>query len=177
MADGDQVLAAQDVLMPFAYVIPQWHKDAAVQTIKEYLLQHEIYTVGRFGEWALLQHRPRHPLRQARSGRDQGEEVEAPVGERANGPDVTGLKRRRAFLGCIGFRSLRQCREAAGVGTTRIIGNGGSGEGMRLPPFVLERIPSSDRVKIGLKEERETESGLIGAADAKCNWHWFGLQF
>jgi UDP-galactopyranose mutase len=52
MADGDRVLAAQDVLMPFAYVIPQWHKDAAVQTIKDYLLQHEIYTVGRFGEWA-----------------------------------------------------------------------------------------------------------------------------
>jgi hypothetical protein len=38
--------------MPFAYVIPQWHKDAAVKTIKEYLQQHEIYTVGRFGEWA-----------------------------------------------------------------------------------------------------------------------------
>jgi UDP-galactopyranose mutase len=52
MADGDRVLAAKDVLMPFAYVIPQWHKDAAVKTIKDYLQQHEIYTVGRFGEWA-----------------------------------------------------------------------------------------------------------------------------
>jgi UDP-galactopyranose mutase len=52
MADGDQVMAAQEVLMPFAYVIPQWHKDAAVKTIKEYLVQHDIYTVGRFGEWA-----------------------------------------------------------------------------------------------------------------------------
>jgi UDP-galactopyranose mutase len=52
MADGDRVLAAQDVLIPFAYVIPQWHKDAAVKTIKEYLVEHDIYTVGRFGEWA-----------------------------------------------------------------------------------------------------------------------------
>jgi UDP-galactopyranose mutase len=52
MSDSDNVLAAQDVQMPFAYVIPQWHKDAAVQTIKDYLLQHDIYTVGRFGEWA-----------------------------------------------------------------------------------------------------------------------------
>lgn len=52
MADGDRVLAAQEVRLPFAYVIPQWHKDAAVKTIKDYLVQHDIYTVGRFGEWA-----------------------------------------------------------------------------------------------------------------------------
>jgi UDP-galactopyranose mutase len=52
MADGDRVLAAKEVQMPFAYVIPQWHKDAAVKTIKDYLVQHDIYTVGRFGEWA-----------------------------------------------------------------------------------------------------------------------------
>lgn len=52
MADGDRVLAAQAVQLPFAYVIPQWHKDAAVKTIKEYLAQHDIYTAGRFGEWA-----------------------------------------------------------------------------------------------------------------------------
>jgi UDP-galactopyranose mutase len=52
MADGDQVLAAQEIRMPFAYVIPQWHKDSAVRTIQEYLAQHDVYTVGRFGEWA-----------------------------------------------------------------------------------------------------------------------------
>jgi UDP-galactopyranose mutase len=52
MADGDNVLAAKEIQMPFAYVIPQWHKDAAVATIKEHLLEHDIYTVGRFGEWA-----------------------------------------------------------------------------------------------------------------------------
>jgi UDP-galactopyranose mutase len=51
-AREDRVLVADAVYMPYAYVIPQWHKDEAVSLIKDYLGEYDIYTVGRFGEWA-----------------------------------------------------------------------------------------------------------------------------
>ncbi|MBI3909851.1 MAG: NAD(P)-binding protein [Armatimonadetes bacterium] len=51
-APHDRVLVADAVYLPYAYVIPQWHKDAAIRAIKDFLGEHDIYTVGRFGEWA-----------------------------------------------------------------------------------------------------------------------------
>ena len=40
------------VLMPYAYVIPQHHNDGAVKLIKDYLLERNVVTIGRFGEWS-----------------------------------------------------------------------------------------------------------------------------
>ena len=52
MEKGDEVLVADAVLMPYAYVIQQKHKDAAVKLIRDYLLENDVITIGRFGEWS-----------------------------------------------------------------------------------------------------------------------------
>jgi protoporphyrinogen oxidase len=52
MEKGDDVLVADAVLMPYAYVIPQKHKDSAVKLIKDYLIDQDVITIGRFGEWS-----------------------------------------------------------------------------------------------------------------------------
>jgi len=49
---NDEIVVADAVLMPYAYVIPQHHKDAAVSMLKDYLFEHDVITIGRFGEWS-----------------------------------------------------------------------------------------------------------------------------
>src|SRR5205807_1637206 len=51
-APEDRVLVAEPVYLPYAYVVPQPGVNDRVSLIKDYLGEHDIYTVGRFGEWA-----------------------------------------------------------------------------------------------------------------------------
>ena len=48
---GDDIVAVQYLPMPCAYVVYDHVRPAAVQTIKEFLEQHDIHSVGRYGGW------------------------------------------------------------------------------------------------------------------------------
>jgi UDP-galactopyranose mutase len=48
----DRVLMANQVDLPFAYVVPEIHTSKNVETIRTWLAQHDIHLAGRFAEWA-----------------------------------------------------------------------------------------------------------------------------
>lgn len=49
---GDRVLVANEVDIPYGYVIPEVTKDRDVDTIRAWLRTHGIFLAGRFAEWA-----------------------------------------------------------------------------------------------------------------------------
>ena len=49
---GDRILAANHIDLPFAYVVPDVHKDTHVATIRSWLTDQDIHLAGRFAEWA-----------------------------------------------------------------------------------------------------------------------------
>jgi protoporphyrinogen oxidase len=48
----DRILAANQIDLPFAYVVPDVHKEKNVATIRTWLTSHDIHLAGRFAEWA-----------------------------------------------------------------------------------------------------------------------------
>ena len=48
---NDDVVVTQYLSLPFAYVVYDHARPAAVKKIRNFLAQHEIYSVGRYGEW------------------------------------------------------------------------------------------------------------------------------
>jgi protoporphyrinogen oxidase len=51
MRDDDEVLVLNQVDMPYAYVVQDHTRPAAVKTIRTWLEQHDIYLCGRYAEW------------------------------------------------------------------------------------------------------------------------------
>ena len=51
---SDSIVVANEVDMPYAYVLPDLHKEAAVARIQSWLRPQGIISVGRFGEWMYL---------------------------------------------------------------------------------------------------------------------------
>ncbi len=51
---ADEILWNDHVDMRFGYPVPTHNRIEIVGQIKAYLAQHEIYTLGRFGEWAYI---------------------------------------------------------------------------------------------------------------------------
>jgi UDP-galactopyranose mutase len=49
---GDRILAANQVDLPFAYVVPDVNKERNVETIRSWLTGEDIHLAGRFAEWA-----------------------------------------------------------------------------------------------------------------------------
>jgi len=48
----DRIVVANQVDLPFAYVIPDVEKDKNIATIRAWLADHDIHLAGRFAEWA-----------------------------------------------------------------------------------------------------------------------------
>jgi protoporphyrinogen oxidase len=48
----DRILAANQVDLPFAYVVPDVHKEKNVATIRSWLTGQDVHLAGRFAEWA-----------------------------------------------------------------------------------------------------------------------------
>jgi len=48
----DRILAANQIDLPFAYVVPDVHKEKNVATIRSWLTGQDIHLAGRFAEWA-----------------------------------------------------------------------------------------------------------------------------
>jgi UDP-galactopyranose mutase len=51
---SDSILVAHEADIPYAYVLPDLHKEAAVARIQEWLRPWGIISAGRFGEWKYL---------------------------------------------------------------------------------------------------------------------------
>ena len=51
---ADTVVVAGEIDIPYAYVVPDLHKDAAVARIQSWLRPQGIISAGRFGEWMYL---------------------------------------------------------------------------------------------------------------------------
>jgi UDP-galactopyranose mutase len=50
--DRDRVMVANEIDLPFAYVVPELGTDRSVAVIRDWLANHDIYLAGRFAEWA-----------------------------------------------------------------------------------------------------------------------------
>jgi protoporphyrinogen oxidase len=51
LRDDDEILCANQVDLPYAYVVPDTWKDQSVKTIREWLESKDIFIAGRFAEW------------------------------------------------------------------------------------------------------------------------------
>jgi len=49
--EDDKIIAANEVDMPYAYVVYDHHRAENVETIKAWLAQHDIVLAGRYSEW------------------------------------------------------------------------------------------------------------------------------
>ncbi len=51
LTDDDEILAANEADLPYAYVVPDVWKDQSVKTIRDWLETVDIHLSGRFAEW------------------------------------------------------------------------------------------------------------------------------
>jgi UDP-galactopyranose mutase len=51
LRDDDEILCLNQVDIPYAYVVQDHARPAAVQTIRDWLATQDIYLCGRYAEW------------------------------------------------------------------------------------------------------------------------------